>query len=264
MQRKPILLTVDTNEILTDNMRRLTLIGDDLASYPDVSPGSYIKFLFDFDGNPVTTPETDREQTQMRTYTIRALDKANKTLTVDMALHGEGGHSGPASDWARRAASGEQILVGGPGSTKDLPETFDWVIFAGDMTSLPAIASHLENLPAATQGYAVLNITSENDKQTLRKPDGVEIIWTTDEKVSALSDTVAALEWLPGEPAAWVACEFSAMRQMRALLRNEKQVTHQSLYISSYWRQGRSEDQHKLDKRKDQQDWEARSNEGSN
>ena len=58
-------------------------------------------------------------------------------------------------------------------------------------------------------------------------------------------------------PAAWVACEFSDMRALRQLLAKERRIPHDQLYISSYWREGRSEDQHKVDKRKDMEEYEA-------
>ena len=47
------------------------------------------------------------------------------------------------------------------------------------------------------------------------------------------------------------------MRGLRQLLVKERHVAHEQLYISSYWREGRSEDQHKVDKRKDAEAFEA-------
>ena len=51
--------------------------------------------------------------------------------------------------------------------------------------------------------------------------------------------------------AGWAACEFSAMQKLRQYLRNELRLDRQSLYISSYWKAGLVEDQHKLVKRED-------------
>lgn len=39
------------------------------------------------------------------------------------------------------------------------------------------------------------------------------------------------------------------MRNIRRWLKDEKSLPHEQLYISSYWKKGRSEDQHKIDKR---------------
>ena len=66
-----------------------------------------------------------------------------------------------------------------------------------------------------------------------------------------MSDALQRIDWQQGTPAVWVACEFSQMRKIRSWLKDEKEVPHSQVYISSYWREGRSEDQHKIDKRQD-------------
>ncbi|MBU2978120.1 siderophore-interacting protein [Alteromonas sp. C1M14] len=247
---RPICLSVVENNPITPHMRRIVLTGSALATYPAISTSAYIKLLFDLDGNPLDTPPSSKEAVQMRTYTIRALERQNKRLSIDMALHGEGSQEGPASHWAKHAQPGSSILVGGPGNGKPLAKHYDWVLFAGDMTSLPAIASHLEALPSNVHGYAVIQITSEEDKQLLKTPDNVQVKWVIGHG-SQLVENVAQLPWLTGIPAIWAACEFSSMRGLRTLFRDQRQVPHSQLYISSYWREGRSEDQHKVDKRKD-------------
>ena len=82
----------------------------------------------------------------------------------------------------------------------------------------------------------------------IHKPDAVEIIWETK---ATLPEVVASLSWYEGLPAVWIACEFSDMRNIRRWLKDEKKLPHEQLYISSYWKKGRSEDQHKKEKRHD-------------
>ena len=41
------------------------------------------------------------------------------------------------------------------------------------------------------------------------------------------------------------------MRAIRTWLKDDKEVAHEYIYISSYWKKGRSEDQHKIDKKQD-------------
>ncbi|MBU3020584.1 siderophore-interacting protein [Aestuariibacter sp. A3R04] len=248
--KKPACLTVVANEEVTPNMRRITLSGKALANYPNIDSAAYVKLFFDFAGNPLSVPPESMNEAQLRTYTVRSLDRQAQSISLDMALHGEGKQSGPASHWAKRASKGDKIIVGGPGSSKGLAEHYDWVLFAGDMTSLPAISVYLEKLPGSTQGYAVIQITSEEDKQVLVKPDGVEIKWVIGNAPS-LADVVDGLNWLPGTPGIWAACEFSSMRALRSLFVKDRNIAHEQIYISSYWREGRSEDQHKADKRKD-------------
>ena len=168
---------------------------------------------------------------------------------------GEGAH-GPACDWASQAKTGDSICFAGPGSSKPLNENYDWVLFAGDMTALPSIENYLETLAADTKGYAVLAVNEPSDIRELVKPEQLELVWLTQPDQS-LAQAISQLPKLPGKPAIWAASEFSQMRQMRQLFSNEWNIARNDYYISSYWKQGRSEEQHKIDKRQDQLELEA-------
>lgn len=257
--KRPLVLQVQQTLSLSPSMQRLTLTGPELADFPEVAPGAYVKLMFTFDNQPVTWIPESLQEVQLRTYTVRFVDQAQRTLTIDMALHGADATAGPASHWATQAKPGDKITVGGPGSVKGLPTGYDWLLMVGDITALPAIASHLEQLPATTQGYAVIKVPEDQDKIELTKPPAMQVIWHVEtEAVSTLSDTVSELTPAPGIVAAWAACEFSDMRALRTLFRQRWNINHEYLYISSYWRKGRREDQHKVDKQRDQQEWESR------
>lgn len=243
--KKQRLTTVISSHALTPNMQRIVLGGPELADFPPGQESGYIKLLFGDD------PDTRR----VRTYTVRAFD-ANKTqLVVDFALHGEGEEAGPASHWARHAKAGDEILVGGPGDKKLVNMDADWFLLAGDMTALPAISCNLEQMPSDARGYAVIEVVSEADCQPLDTPDNIAIHWVINphpgSNQNALLDRIRTLPWLDGKPSIWAACEFSAMRTLRKFFKQEKQVQRDELYVSSYWKLGRSEDQHKVDKRED-------------
>lgn len=62
---------------------------------------------------------------------------------------------------------------------------------------------------------------------------------------------VRGLDRLDGQPSAWAACEFSSMQQLRKYFRQERGLDNRHRYVSSYWKIGHSEDQHKLAKRED-------------
>ena len=92
-----------------------------------------------------------------------------------------------------------------------------------------------------------LSEISEKDIQQLQRPKGIEIHWITE---TSMADEVLTLTWLEGEVMVWCACEFNVMRELRQYFRNDKEVQRDNLYISSYWKQGASEDSHKAIKRK--------------
>ena len=243
----PRKITISKSQRITPSVQRIWFTGDDLSTFPSVSPGAYIKLMFDLQGNPAT-PASDLQHVAMRTYTVTSFDSNKQELSIDMVIHADNGITGPASAWATIAKPGDSIMIAGPGQSKPLSREYDWVLFAGDMTALPSIRNYLSSLPSNAKGFAVIAVADETDIVVCEKPVGVEIIWATEASLPAALDS---LQWLSGTPAVWVACEFSDMRAIRKWLKDEKLVPHHQVYISSYWKKGRSEDQHKIDKRQD-------------
>lgn len=253
---QPKLLTVTHKQPVTPHMLRLTLSGDWLQEFAGNDyAGAYIKLELNAQGHAHISAETVNQDPLLRTYSIRRLDTQANEIDVDFVLHGNQLENGIASYWAQNVEIGTNISVRGPGTIKAVDTHADWYCFAADMTALPALSTVLEQLRQDAVGFAVIQITSAEDKQPLVKPDGLELVWVesnvTGAEDSALINAVKAQPWREGRVSAWAACEFSAMRQMRQFLRNEKDVDKDALYLSSYWKQGRTEDQHKIDKRQD-------------
>lgn len=241
-------LTVVNTARITPNMQRVTLGGDALADFPEGQESGYIKLLF-------PRPGDDQGRPIMRTYTIRAFDAARRELVVDLVIHGEGAAAGPASGWARSVQPGDSISIAGPGPVKLVNNEADWFLLAGDMTALPAISCNLEQLPASARGVAVIEIIDEADKQELAIPAGMEIRWVINPHPGVASthlvEAVRAVPWQEGRVSAWVACEFSTMRLLREYLKKERAIARGDLYISSYWKIGAAEEQHKVEKSAD-------------
>lgn len=234
---------------VTPNMRRIVFGGPDIVGFPSDALGGYIKLIFPDE------PRANPDRPVMRTYSIRAHNADQGTITVDFAMHADTG--GIAMDWAMQAKPGAQIPVAGPGTIKMAPADADWYLIAADMTGLPAASCNIERLPAHATGYAVFEILSEDDRQDLDPPPGMDVQWVInpapDEAKTALLEAVTALPWRDGTPFVWTACEFDTMRALRSYYRMDRAQDRTMLYLSSYWRAGRTEDQHKVDKRKDAQ-----------
>ncbi|ETI57941.1 siderophore-interacting protein [Marinomonas profundimaris] len=237
---QPKEFTVIKKELVTPHMLRLTLGGESVKALPDDQESSYVKLIFP-NGN---------ERPLMRTYTIRHHRKDE--IDIDFMLHED---SGPASTWAKAAQSGDTIIIGGPGPKKLIESSSDWQLLVGDMTALPAISVNLGELPYSAKGYAVIEVVSEDDIQTLKHPENIEIKWVinpypgTDS--NALLNEVKSLHWLDGNASVWAACEFNSMKALRDFFKNEKNISKENLYISSYWKLGINEDEHKIEKRND-------------
>ncbi|MFK8050454.1 MAG: siderophore-interacting protein [Halioglobus sp.] len=239
----PRTLEVIHCEHLTPNMLRVTLGGQGMNNFPKDQESAYVKLVF---------PQPGEARPLMRTYTVS--EQRHNQIDVDFALHAA---EGPATAWALSAQPGTEILVGGPGPKKLINSEADWFLLAGDMTALPALKANIALLPKDAKGYVVVEVVDESDIQALDFPANIEAQWIVnthaENAASPLLDRVKQLPWLPGQPAVWAACEFQSMRALRKYFKFERQLAKSHLYISSYWKFGSTEDQHKVEKRDDAQ-----------
>jgi NADPH-dependent ferric siderophore reductase len=237
---QPRELTVIRKSHVTTNMLRVTLGGENIQTIPEDQESGYVKLIF---------PRGDQKPL-VRTYTIR--NQRADEIDIDFVLHEDGG---PASTWAKQTQPNDIILVGGPGPKKLIEESTDWQILVGDMTALPAISVNLAKLPQDAKGYAILEVISEEDIQPLKHPSGIELKWVINphpgENPNLLLGQIQSLSGLEGSISVWVACEFSSMKTLRSFFKNELKIEKENFYISSYWKLGSNEDQHKEVKRID-------------
>ena len=247
-RRVPKKLTVKSAVNLTPNMRRVTLHGDSLANFPPNSEGDYLKLLFDQPGGgkPI-----------MRTYTVAEQRSQPNEIDVDFMLHtGTDGLShGIAAPWSIDVQANDEISLFGPGPAKFINLDADCFLLAADMTALPALTANLKLLAADARGKAFIEILSEADKQDLPKPENIEIIWVINEEPgsdeSPLFHAIQGAETQTGKLAVWAACEFKTMKKIRQYLKEDLGVERSHLYISSYWKKGDTEEEHKVAKQAD-------------
>lgn len=242
----PRRVDVLAKRLVTPNMLRVTLGGAGLDGFPAGVAGGYVKLRLFPDGpdGPLV----------VRTYTIRA--QRPDAIDVDFALHQDAvGAHGPATDWAMAVEPGDSIEMGGPGPAKPLPSGAGFYLVAGDMTALPAISVNLENLARDARGHAVIEVQSDADRQELDAPPGVTVEWIVNPvpgtASDALADRLRAAAPDGGDLCGWAAAEFNAMKALRDFLRGERGLTPDRLYVSSYWKAGLSEEEHKVVKRED-------------
>lgn len=237
----PRKVCVSKIEELTPNMRRISLVGDDLNDFPAGQESGYVKLLLEQGGEEVR-----------RSYTIRQFDSESKTLHLDFMRHLDGG---PASQWAEQAEVGQQISLVGPGAKKLVDFRADWFLIAGDMTALPAVSVNIEQLPANAKGYVAIEIPSEVDKQDLPLPEGMELHWVinphANREAFPLFEKIKEFEFLQGKPSMWVAGEFHTSRAIRRYLKLEKGIQRDEIYVSSYWHLGLTDSEHKIAKKSD-------------
>lgn len=238
---------------IAPHMQRVTFTGDDLVDFPANYESGYVKLLFTSEGRALSDKNQVEQRHMTRTYTVRSFDRETNELGIEFSLHGA--KSGPATRWAASTQPGDKIVMNGPGAIKRVNNQSDWFLLASDMSGLPALCCNVEQLPAQARGYAVIEIPSEADRRSLEVPVGVVVKWVINdrpgEKPEALLNAIQSLPWNEGSPYVWVACEFESMKKIRQYLQESHDIKKDQMYISSYWKHNRTEEQHRLDKKID-------------
>lgn len=252
------ILTVMAVERLTPHMRRIHFSGEDLGRYDSLEALHVRLFLppaglaepawpmLGEDGLPIVQPAEKRPA--IRKYTIRSIDAAAGTLTIDFVLHDD---AGPGSAFANRAQPGDRIGMAGPGG-RGL-RTAGRYVFLADATGLPAVGRMLAALPADATGLAIVEVDGAAEEQALTAPAGLTLRWLhrSEGTPSRLAEAFEALEWPADGPDTylWAAMEHAAFLRIRAGARERLRRDLDRHLIVSYWRDGMAEEQHMAEKK---------------
>lgn len=244
---------------VTPGMRRITLAGEQLGAFTSsngfpqpafVSNGfdDDIRLVFPYPGQtePVLPLQKDlgldlpRDPRPLsRIYTVRRWDPATGELDVDFVKHG----IGVGTTWAYRAEVGDRIHFFGPNSSRALPLDADWLLIAGDDTTIPAIDRLFHELPDGARAQVFIEIAEAEHRQVLRDVPGVEVTWLSRDGAEAgttslLLDAVRTCDWWDGRPFAWVAGEQATVRDIRRHLVEDRVVPKEDIEFIGYWRRG--------------------------
>ena len=213
-------VTVAQVEVLSPAFVAVTFAAESLKDFVSDSFDDHVKFIIGDAAEPVR-----------RDYTPRRFDRSRGELTLEFALHAQGG----VSDWARQAKVGQTVRIGGPRGSMIIPMDYDWHLLVGDATALPAIARRLEELPADARVQVYLQL-DEADRRVLRGPAQTELHHL--ENMEALVSAVQAWTPLAGEGFVWCAAEASVVTRLRPILLEEKGHPKEAAKIAAYWKQG--------------------------
>lgn len=113
-------------------------------------------------------------------------------------------------------------------------------LLVADATDLPGLARIAEELPAGARAQAVIEVPTEADRQTIETNADIEWIWVVGPGglASELPSVVERLSLPAGPGYAWVACEASASRRIRSLLRNRHGQPRDRHRAVGYWTAG--------------------------
>ncbi|WP_018657774.1 siderophore-interacting protein [Actinomadura flavalba] len=246
---------------VTPRMARITF-GGDLHDLVLAGPDQQVKLYFPRPGQaaPVLPDGGDGDLTRwyrafaampederpwMRSFTLRGHDATTGTLAIDFVLHGD---AGPASRWAGQAEPGDVLAMFGPSAAFARPVPLldsavaaDWVLLAGDETTLPAIGTLLAALPARTRVLAFLEVADIAEEQRFTTSADVTGRWlhrdgTAPGDPGLLTRAVAAAAFPPGAVFAWLGGAAPTVRALRRHLVGDRGVPKHAVDFTGYWR----------------------------
>ena len=214
---------------ITPHMQRLELTAAELDGFTYM-PGQDVMVLVAADGRrPVR-----------RRYTIRSFDRAARTITIDVALHGDG----PGERWVRSARPGDRVEGIGPRGKIFPNPAADWHLFMGDESALPAILAMTQALPGDADATLVLEIPEAADEQEVLAAARTRVSWL--HRLSrpagdpgALAAEAADVELPPGNGHAYLLGEAKVVLAMREVLAR-RGLPQEQMSPKAYWGRGRA------------------------
>ena len=234
-------LTVEKITAITPKMLRISLTGGELAGFTSLGFDDHIKLFFPKEsaaGLPAQEAAEPADRPPMRDYTPR-YDAVAGRLHIDFAIH----DAGPATEWALQASVGDSLLIAGPRGSAIIPLEFDWYLFIGDETALPAIGRRLEELPAGSQAVVIAEVEDAGEEQVLASKATLRVQWVHRQAVppgssDALSAALRSVEFPPGDGFAWAAAESNVARALRRVLIDERGLNPAWVKAAGYWKRG--------------------------
>ncbi|UOA26297.1 siderophore-interacting protein [Pseudosulfitobacter sp. DSM 107133] len=221
-------LRVAASERLSPHMIRLTLQGADMHDFNSGAPDDHMKLILN----------AESDSPQMRDYTPRRFSTSE--LVVDVVDH----PGGPAADWARAAAVGDAITIGGPRGSQRIEGAIDQWLLIGDETALPAIGRWIEEMPAATRVTSIVGVPDAADEQSLDTAADWTAHWLHRplDQATDPAPYLAALGGmtLPPRTFVWIAAEAMVARAIRTHLL-DKGHDKQWIKASGYWVAGQAD-----------------------
>jgi NADPH-dependent ferric siderophore reductase len=216
-------LTVARVEQIAPRMIRVVLGGDALQEFTSLGFDDHIKLILPDGAGGVA----------MRDFTPRRYDPLHGELWIDFYLH----EAGPAAAWARQAAAGQALEIGGPkGSAVISNAGIATHVLIGDETALPAIARRLEELPTTQRARVIIEVEDVGAWRSFALLGNAEVVWVAR---GGVIDALRRLRFPDAHCFFWVAAESQSARAIRRHL-TARGVGKRWIKAAGYWQRAAS------------------------
>lgn len=210
---------------------RVRMTSPTLFEDVDAEPAAWLRFWF---------PDPDGSKTEFqRAYTISEADVPAGRFAVDIVLHDP---AGPASQWARTVQPGATIAVMAlMGSSRfDIPdEQPAGYLLIGDSASIPGMNGIIGVVPDDVPIEMYLEQHDDNDTLIpIAQHPRLRLHWVPRHDERSLAAAVETRDW--SDWYAWATPEATALKQVRARLRDEFGFPKSEVHAQAYWSAGRA------------------------
>ncbi len=230
-------LAVSAVQELTAEITRITLTGD-MDGFTSSGPTDHVQVFFPNSEGAMNAPRLRQDGgiiwEEGVKYTFRNYTPLNWTaesLDLDFVIHGE---DAPGSQWAANARVGEEVVVGGPRASKDVPVGADRWFLLADYSGLPALGRWLSQAPAGQEVRAL--VFGGETLVDYPLPVDANVEWVLGEFDP--EPYVRDLEVSQGRAYIWAAGEATGLVELRRYLRHELGLPKEQFDLDGYWRRG--------------------------
>jgi NADPH-dependent ferric siderophore reductase len=232
---------------LTPRMIRITLRADDFGpDWPIQQPGEILTLLLCPSDEEIVLPLQgwlfpEGVEQEWRNYTVRRHDPLAREIDIDVVLHEP---RGPACTWANDTPIGGDVGYAGPRVDFAPRDGAEWLLLCGDETALPAIAAILED-PPVPHVHALIEVCDEGERHEL----GDRVQWVHRDGAPAattshLAEALRVVQLPEGPGQVWGAAESTVARDVREVMRGERELPRKHVKATGYWLRADHDDWH--------------------
>lgn len=223
--------TVTETMAITPHLVRVRMTSPTLFEDVDAEPAAWLRFWF---------PDPDGSNTEFqRAYTISEADVPAGRFAIDVVLHEP---AGPASRWARAVRPGATIAVMAlMGSSRfDAPEEQPaGYLLIGDSASIPGMNGIVGVVPADVPIEMYLEQHDDHDPSIpIAEHPRLRVHWVVRRDEKSLAAAIETRDW--SDWYAWATPEATALKHVRARLRDEFGFPKSEVHAQAYWSAGKA------------------------